>query len=481
MRLFFALIAAGLVAGCASQPVPPQAQPSAPSAATEAVPPLEKTPCEPVPPPPVAQPEAPPVPTPAAELPTAPEPVAPVAALPPAEMPPAAEAPAVAEAALPAPSQPASTPASAPTSEPASGQLTASDYPWLQSAAWKDLPGWKNDSLTAVWPAWLQSCQSLQKQPAWRALCSEARQLPADAAKLRAFFEKRFQPYQVNQTEGGQEGLVTGYYEPLLRGSRTPSPAYPYPLLAPPDDLLIVDLAALYPELKHLRLRGRLQGNRIVPYYSRADIETGKAPLKGREIAWVADPVELFFLQVQGSGRIQLDNGETLRIGYADQNGHPYRSIGKWLVEQGELTLDKASMQGIKDWGIRNPERLGQLLRNNPSFVFFRELPNQGDGPIGSQGVPLTPERSIAVDPRAIPLGAPVWLATTQPNSATPLQRLVIAQDTGSAIKGNVRADFFWGFGDAAGDKAGAMKQRGRMWLLLPKDAGNGAVPKNGL
>jgi membrane-bound lytic murein transglycosylase A len=359
--------------------------------------------------------------------------------------------------------------------------FSASQYPWLQAIAWKDLPGWKNDPLVPAWPAWLQSCQGLRKQRAWQAICEEAPKQPVDSAKLRAFFEKRFQPYQVNQAEGGQDGLITGYYEPLLRGSRNPAPGYPYPLLGPPDDLLVIDLADLYPELKHLRLRGRLQGNKVVPYFSRADIEAGKSPVKGREIAWVADPVELFFLQVQGSGRIQLDNGEVMRVGYADQNGHPYRSIGRWLVEQGELTLDKASMQGIKDWGTRNPEKLPGLLRTNPSFVFFRELPNKGDGPVGSLGVPLTPERSIAVDPRAIPLGAPVWLATTQPNSTTPMQRLVLAQDTGSAIKGNVRADFFWGFGDGAGDKAGAMKQTGRMWLLLPKETGNGGARKNGL
>jgi membrane-bound lytic murein transglycosylase A len=359
--------------------------------------------------------------------------------------------------------------------------LDASQYPWLKAVAWKDLPGWKQDDPTEAWPAWLQSCQRLQRQTTWRALCDEARKLPLDATRLRVYFEKRFQPYQVNQQEGSQDGLVTGYYEPLLRGSRRSAPGYAYPLLAPPDDLLVVDLAELYPELRSLRLRGRLQGNKIVPYYSRADIESGKAPLRGREIAWVADPVELFFLQVQGSGRIQLENGDMMRVGYADQNGHPYRSIGKWLVEQGELTLDKASMQGIKDWGQRNPDKLPKLLQTNPSFVFFRELPDQGEGPIGSLGVPLTPERSIAVDARAIPLGAPVWLATTRPNTSLPMQRLVMAQDTGSAIKGNARADFFWGFGDSAGEKAGAMKQAGRMWLLLPKESANGTGRKNGL
>jgi len=291
-----------------------------------------------------------------------------------------------------------------------------------------------------------------------------------DLARARAFFERHFQPWQLIQAEGGVDGLVTGYYEPLLRGSRTPSPVYRFPLYGPPDDLIVVDLASLYPELKSLRLRGRLQGNRVVPYHTRGDIEAGRAPLSGKEVAWVDDPVELFFLQVQGSGRLLLENGETLRVGYAEQNGHPYRSIGRWLVDNGEMNLDRASMQGIKEWVRRNPERLSELLNVNPSYVFFRVLPGQTGGPIGSLGVPLTSERSVAVDPRAMPLGAPVWLATTRPNSVEPLNRLMLAQDTGSAIRGNVRADFFWGFGDEAGRLAGAMKQRGRMWVLLPRD-----------
>jgi len=353
---------------------------------------------------------------------------------------------------------------------------------WLKPAAWATLPGWKEDDLSLAWPAFLQSCKTLQKQTAWHASCQAATQLALpDTDTARVFFERHFNPYQIQQAEGGQDGLVTGYYEPLLRGSRTLTWKYRYPLYSPPDDLLVVDLASVYPELKSLRLRGRLEGNKVVPYFTRGDIEAGRAPMQGREIAWVDDPVELFFLQVQGSGRIQLDNGEVMRIGYADQNGHPYRSIGKWLVEQGELTLDKASMQGIKDWGRRNPERLPELLGTNPSYVFFRELPNQAGGPLGSLGVPLTAERSIAVDPRATPLGAPVWLATTRPNSQDSLNRLVLAQDTGGAIKGNVRADFFWGFGDEAGQKAGAMKQKGRMWLLLPKDYPLVPGPSNGI
>jgi membrane-bound lytic murein transglycosylase A len=206
-----------------------------------------------------------------------------------------------------------------------------------------------------------------------------------------------------------------------------------------------------------------------VPYPARKDIEAGNG-FKGKPIAWAEDPVDLFFLQIQGSGRIELPDGTHLRVGYAEQNGHPYQSIGKLLVERGELKLEQASMQGIKDWGARNPDKLSELLASNPSYVFFRLLPNDLTGPLGALGVPLTGGRSIAIDPRFIPLGAPVFLATTQPNSPEPLNRLVIAQDTGSAIRGGVRADFFWGFGEAAGELAGRMKQPGRMWVLLPKD-----------
>jgi membrane-bound lytic murein transglycosylase A len=287
----------------------------------------------------------------------------------------------------------------------------------------------------------------------------------------------------VANTDGSVQGLVTGYYEPLLRGSRRKEGPYRYPLYAAPDDLLTIDLAEINPELKHLRLRGRLQGRRVVPYYARADIEHGLPALAGKELLWVDDPVDLFFLQIQGSGRVRLPTGELVRVGYADQNGQPYKSIGRHLVEQGELKLEQASMQGIKTWGAANPAKLEALLDQNPSYVFFRELPQVGggqgsttadpmtmNGPIGALGVALTPERSIAVDLRYIPLGAPVFLATTWPASAQPLARLVLAQDSGGAIRGAVRADYFWGFGDAAGAQAGRMRQSARMWVLLPRD-----------
>lgn len=388
----------------------------------------------------------------------------------------------------PAPAAPSATPV-APSVEPAPEPVkpTATPMNWLRLATWEQLPGWLNDDPAQAWAALLQSCAGLRANGAWSGVCQAANAMPAqpDTHAVRAFLQTAFQPWQVLQPDGSQEGLVTGYYEPLLRGSRSFSHKYRYPLYAAPDDLLVVDLSALYPELKSLRLRGRLQGNKVVPYWSREEIEGGAAPVRGKELAWVDDPVELFFLQIQGSGRIQLDNGQMMRVGYGEQNGHPYRSIGKWLVDNGELTLDKASMQGIKDWARRNPERLPALLNANPSYVFFRELNNHGAGPFGALGVPITPERSIAVDPRYIPLGAPVWLATTRPNSSEPMNRLVLAQDTGGAIRGNVRADFFWGFGEEAGKLAGAMKQKGRMWVLLPKDYPmtnqNGANGKVGL
>jgi membrane-bound lytic murein transglycosylase A len=345
----------------------------------------------------------------------------------------------------------------------------------LQEARWEDVKGWGADNLAETHGALLASCTVLAKQPPWQAACEAARALPAEDAALRAFFEARFRPWRVVNPDETTEGLVTGYYEPLLRGSRERSRTFAHALYGVPDDLLVVDLGELYPELKHFRLRGRLEGRRVVPYWSRAELTPQAPSLAGKALLWVADPVELFFLQVQGSGRVELPDGRRVRVGYADQNGHPYQSIGRRLVEKGELKLEEASMQGIQAWARANPQRLNELLNANPSFVFFRELPDNGGGPPGALGVPLTPGRSIAVDPRAVPLGAPVFLSTTHPASGQPLQRLVMAQDTGGAIKGAVRADFFWGFGAEAGAQAGRMRQRGEMWVLLP----HGLVPNH--
>ncbi len=343
----------------------------------------------------------------------------------------------------------------------------------LVASSWADMPEWKREPLGPALGAFLRSCDVLERQDAWKPACAAARAVAgAEEAAIASFFELHFDPHQVVNGDDSATGMVTGYYEPLLRGSRAPTGAYRYPLYAPPPDLLVIDLASLHPDLKHRRLRGRLEGNRVVPYLSRAEIDNHPPPLKGREIAWVDDAVDAFFLHIQGSGQVQLEGGERIRIGYADQNGHPFRSLGALLIRQGELPPEKASMQGIKDWARRNPRKVQEFMNANPSYVFFRELPRELPGPIGSLGVPLTPERSIAVDPRVIPMGAPVYLATTRPNTAEPLNRLMVAQDTGGAIAGAVRVDFFWGFGDAAGQQAGKMRQAGRMWVLLPKAMG---------
>ncbi len=343
----------------------------------------------------------------------------------------------------------------------------------LQAASWEEVKGWREDALAEAQGALAASCSVLVRQAAWRAACEELRALPAGSAALRAFFEAHLRPWRVVNPDETREGLVTGYYEPLLKGSRERKKPHLHALYGVPDDLLVVELGELYPDLKHLRLRGRLEGRKVVPYWSRAELVQQEQKFAGKALLWVSDPVELFFLQVQGSGRVELPDGSRVRVGYADQNGHPYQSIGRWLVERGELALDQASMQGIQGWARSNPRRLNELLNANPSFVFFRELPESGAGPLGALGVPLTAGRSIAVDPRAIPLGAPVFISTTWPASDKPLQRLVVAQDTGGAIKGAVRADFFWGFGAEAGAQAGRMRQRGEMWVLLP----NGLLP----
>jgi membrane-bound lytic murein transglycosylase A len=316
----------------------------------------------------------------------------------------------------------------------------------------------------------MQSCRAVGHKPEWQAVCASAAALvQTDNDALRLFFEDAFIPYQVFNPDGTSHGLITGYYEPKLAGSRFKTTRFKYPLYAAPEDLLTIDLSVVYPQLKDLRLRGRIEGKRIVPYFSRAEIDAGRGAL--RVLFWVENPVELFFLQIQGSGRIALADGRLVKVGYADQNGHPYVSIGKKLIEMGELRVEQASMQGIKAWAESHPEKLAALLEQNPSYVFFRELPDGLSAPLGALGVPLTAEYSIAIDPRSIPLGMPVFLSTTYPNTTEPLNRLMLAQDTGGAIRGAVRADFFWGFGDQAGAQAGRMKQSGRMWVLFPKGA----------
>jgi membrane-bound lytic murein transglycosylase A len=332
------------------------------------------------------------------------------------------------------------------------------------------LPGWENATLLPSLRAFLAGCV----RPVVHAkVCEQARALPDnDEAAARRFFESAFLPYTLVSSDSGDTGLITGYYEPVVEGTRARSLENRYPIFGVPEDLLVVDLASVNPDVRNMRLRGRIDGRRIVPYYSRAEIDAKGETFPAPVLGWTADPVALFFMQIQGSGQLHLATGERVRLGYADQNGHPFRSLGRYLVERGELKLEDASMQGIKAWAAANPARLREALNQNPSYVFFRELPpavNTFEGPIGALGVPLSAQYSLAVDRRFIPLGSPVYLATTMPNSDERLERLMAAHDTGGAIRGVVRADFYWGGGPEAGGLAGRMRQQGKMWLLWPR------------
>ncbi len=384
----------------------------------------------------------------------------------------------------PAPVPPAAVPAPAPQIK----TITLARY---EPVTLGTLPAIGDADLLAAWPAWLASCRAFERcaaarREAWRAACARAAQTPAEAGALRLFFATEFDGWRVlaetredtangaaRPPEVAERGRITGYYEPQLDGSRTPRAPYTVPLYRTPDDLLIVDLGSLYPELAGKRVRGRLDGKRVLPYWSRAELTPQR--LRGAELLWVGDPIEAFFLQVQGSGRVRLyggaEDGKTVRVAYADVNGHPYQSIGRWLIEQGELSPDQASMQGIQGWARAHPKRLTELLNQNPSYVFFREVPlgDPAAGPVGALGVALTAGYSLAVDPRFVPLGTPLLLATTHPEHGAPLARLMLAQDSGGAIKGPLRFDFFWGTGRAAGDTAGRQRHDAAAVLLLPK------------
>ena len=380
---------------------------------------------------------------------------------------------------VPPPAPPAAPP-------PAVKTLTQARY---EKVAPEALPQVGDADLAAAWPALLASCRSFERsaarREAWAEACRAAAAVPAgDAAARRSLLARQFDAYRVLSVtleDGAAEprllatetrGRMTGYYEPLLNGSRTRAGPYVVPLHRPPADLLTIDLSPLYPELASQRLRGRLaqsdKGMRVVPYWSRAELTEER--LRGNELVWVDDAVAAFFLQVQGSGRVRFRDGSMIRVGYADTNGHPYRSIGRVLVDRGELTLEQASMQGITAWASANPRRVAGLLNENPSYVFFRELPlgDPNAGPVGALGVPLTPGYSVAVDPRFIPLGAPVLISSEHPASGAPLQRLVLAQDTGGAIRGPLRFDFFWGFGAEAATPAGKQRHDVQAWLLVP-------------
>ncbi|WP_251369212.1 murein transglycosylase A [Polynucleobacter sp. AP-Sving-400A-A2] len=325
----------------------------------------------------------------------------------------------------------------------------------FRSVSWQDLPGWQEDDLTQAWPAWLKSCDALRKRNSemnWRQVCSQVSAISGrDERAIRQYFEGNFQAYEVrNSATGNESGLITGYYEPVMNGSQTRTATYSIALYGLPN---------------------AWKGSKPSPAPTRAELMSSGV-LRGSEIAWVQDPVAAAFMQIQGSGKIRLEDGRVLRLGYAGTNDQPFKSFAQWLLDRKEITRGEASMQGISAWAKRNPGRVEEMLNANPRFVFFKELPSNVSpdlGPIGALGVSLTAERSIAIDLKAMPLGAPVFLSTTKPLSSQTLQKLVMAQDTGKAIVGGVRADYYWGSGDSAGELAGRMKQDGKMWLLLPR------------
>ncbi len=360
----------------------------------------------------------------------------------------------------------------------------------LSPASFASLPGWADDDLAAALPAFLASCARLKAArpelslaPAgtaadWQGICADAASLAPEAAAVRPFLEDRLSPLLVGTTGEGA-GLFTGYYEPSLAGSRTADEAHRVPLLARPDDLVMVDLGRFRDSLKGERIAGRVAEGALEPYPDRAAIETGALGPRARPLAFVADPVEAFFLHIQGSGLVTLSDGGALRVGYAAQNGQPYVAIGRELIRRGALTRESVSMASIKAWLAAHPEEAGALMNSNPSYVFFRDLgspPADPNGPLGgppgAQNVPLTPGRSLAVDRKFLALGLPLWLDSTVPladGGTLPLRRLMVTQDTGGAIRGPVRGDVFWGHGAEAERRAGAMKQPGRYWILVPK------------
>lgn len=332
--------------------------------------------------------------------------------------------------------------------------------------AYQEIDGWEKDTQSEAWAAWLKSCAAIaKKDPAkpmgadprfgtygvWQNECDGARNI-TDA---RAFFESRFTPIAVI----GSGGLFTGYYEASLEGSLTRQGPYQTPVYARPRDFVTADLGAFLPDMKGKTLKGRVVDQKFVPYPDRAGIEATPPPAD--ILAWVKDPVALFFMHIQGSGRIHLDDGSSLHVGYDEQNGHKYVAIGKVLKERGALTT--VTMDTIRAWLAAHPDQAQALMNENPSYIFFRKL-DGSDGPVGAQGVPLTPLRSIAIDKSLYPYGMPFFVQTEAPV----LNRLMIAQDTGGAIKGAVRADIFWGYGPEAEAQAGPMQSKGRYFILVP-------------
>ena len=355
-----------------------------------------------------------------------------------------------------------------PEKEPA----TAPSRVVLERVGYEDLPGWREDDPAAAWPVLLRSCAAWERRGAveWGEFCRAAEELTdTDTASVRAFLESTLAVFSVSGAPGDR-GLFTGYYEPTVRGSLAPVGGYRHALYRRPPELVEVSLGAFRGDLEGRRIAGTVAAGRLLPFADRSRIDQGALVGRGLELVWLEDPVDAFFLHIQGSGRVELREGGVIRVGYAGQNGHAYFAIGRELVARGALTVEEVSMQSIRAWLASHPDEAAVVMARNPSYVFFRRV--ESDGPIGSFGVELTAERSLAVDRRYVPLGAPVWLETSLPAGEAAEEalwrRLMLAQDTGGAIRGAVRGDVYWGSGARAEELAGRMRQEGRLWLLLP-------------
>ena len=344
-----------------------------------------------------------------------------------------------------------------------------------------ELDGWFEDNCSEIYPAFMNSCEIIfkkapdskldnslieQKTSDWHKICNEIKALGADDFNIRRYLEENMKPYAVINNNNGdeKEGMFTGYYEASLNGSYNKNNKYKYPLYAPPNDMISCNPSHFNPSFVNQNLLGKIENKRLIPYLTRKDIE--EKGVDAKPILWVDDPVDSFILHIQGSGIARLTDGKRIRVGYAANNGHNFVGIGSIMSREGLLKPNEASMVHIRQWLRENYHQATELMQRNPRYIFFRLY--EGEGPIGGLGVPLTTKRSIAVDRRYIPLGVPLWLNTKDPDG-NKLNRLMMAQDVGSAIKGSVRGDFFWGYGEEAFYNAGRMKSQGTYYIILPK------------
>lgn len=353
--------------------------------------------------------------------------------------------------------------------------------------SYKQLSGWTHADVRHSLETFKVSCKAFLKQHPekmvgtfdlklqakdWQPVCFEALKYHFKTKKqARAFFEEWFIPVEFSDEESGP-GLFTGYYVPTIKGSLIQSKKFSVPLYQTPSDLIRVDLGSFFPELAHRKIFGRIVQQKLVPYYTREQINKGAIQDKAKVLVWINSPIDRLFLEIQGSGLIELEDGSMVSIGYDAQNGLPYTAIAAVLIKRGVMTRDNASMQAIKHYLLENPQQMHEVIDQNKSFIFFRTL--AANQVLGAQGVNLTPGYSLAVDRQWIPLGVPLWLNTSKPHSKSPelnvmMQRLMIAQDTGGAIRGKIRGDVFWGGGHTATVVAGHMKNAGHYSLLLPR------------